>query len=317
MQQRRAGEHADALARGRGTARSSAASRKVATSSSSVAWATVPPGSPSTRQARLPGWSTSSRAAVERGVADAGRGPQHRRARRSPSRSTCSRRRVRRSRESRLTIRSRARAKSSTAPPRTTAAWVTPPLGRVGQDEDRRDEAGQAEQHDEAPDAWPAGRWPATGRGSAIAGCADGEHEQGEADEPAGASSGRSATSAASAGGDPGEQAGDAAAGRHRRTTPTHGEAEPGATREHEQVAERVGAGASAWLSSAGRRSRGPAGSISTSQPACAAATVTTRASSRLSRSCRIRSRWKAVTAAASDGVGEQAGAGRRTTGCR
>ena len=43
-------------------------------------------------------------------------------------------------------------------------------------------------------------------------------------------------------------------------------------------------------------------GSISTSQPIWAAATVTTRASSRLSRSCLIRSRWKAVTAAASTG---------------
>ena len=78
-----------------------------------------------------------------------------------------------------------------------------------------------------------------------------------------------------------------------------HGEAEPGGDREHEQVAERVGAG-DVSVRERRRCRRAAAGSMSTSQPAWAAATVTTRASSRLSRSWRIRSRWKAVTAAAS-----------------
>ena len=114
---------------GSGKAASSEESRKVATSASSEACATVPPGSPSTRQARLPLWSSSSCAASRA----ASRMPARSAAPTSApvaARRTCSRRRVRRNRESRLPMRSSARPNRVMAPP-TTITMGAPPVGCV------------------------------------------------------------------------------------------------------------------------------------------------------------------------------------------
>ena len=106
------------------------------------------------------------------------RGPRHRPAQPVALRSTCSRRRARRSRPSRLTMRSRARVKSiDRAAAGRRRPWSTSsPTGWVS-DEHGGDQAGEAEQHDEAPRRGEPGAAGAPA-GSAIVGCMDGEHEQ-------------------------------------------------------------------------------------------------------------------------------------------
>ena len=278
-----------------GNSSSSAESRKVARSASSVAWATVPPGSPSIRHERLPGWSSRSIAAVRA----ASRTPPRSAAPTSGPvavRRTCSRRRVRRSRVSRLMMRSRASTNSITAPPRITADWNRPsPGGRVTM---MTGETRQASPSRTTKRQAVASRTlPVTGRGRAIVGSVVARTTRAKATNQPAASSGRSVMSAASPEATPVNRAASS-----RRAEPSAAPTTAKPSRVATASTSRWPSGKAPAVSELSRSASESfrTGSISTIQPTWAAATVTTRASSRLSRSCRMRSRWKAVTAPAS-----------------
>ena len=112
---------------------------------------------------------------------------------------------------------------------------------RAGDDDDGRDQAGEPEQHDEPPgggqpDAAGDRSWPGHRR------VGRGEDDQGKGDEPSRGQLGPVGDVGGEPGGDTGEQGGEQQAGRAVGRA-HHGEAEPGRDRQHQQVAERVGAG--------------------------------------------------------------------------